>query len=819
VAGASETVNVPVNTAALGGGYRITVAQPGIQEVLYSQIGLGGAPGNIELTVNNQEVAVETAGDRLRFYVPAVGDRWNATSVYWLTYEAGDRRRISKSTAVVPPGPSKGAYEEGKWQENRLYEAGYRGADGDHWFHKKLSADAVLPPNTDVTQSDPAAVKAPVVLPPRSGVSIFSVAASDVTGQAVCNQPLQYHVQGMRAGGVVETQVVSWLPSKNCDHQPTSTAIVSTSQALDGMLLRLNPNGVMNSAVLLESVSWRRPVELNFQTAAGGVEFVTDAGAGSYTLSNLPASWQLYDVTVPDVPVIVAEGSSGGYTFNQAATALASRYYLANLAAVHQPAVQAHAPTQFGDVLGADAIYIGPSQFADELAPLLALRQQQGFKPLFVNVQAVYDVYGFGQISAVAIRNFLRHQTDWQNTGRQISVVLAGDATLDPFNYGGIANEQLVAPWMDEVDPFAKGLGSDFGEAACDACMAQLNGENPLTGDNLDARRQWFAADVWIGRFPVRNEQETADMVAKLVAFDSAPESQAWRTRSVFLADNYIKHLDEEQNAELDQAGDFASLSDNIVQMLPADAPVQRIYFDPAPQREVQIKCEQLAPTDPNSTYCNRVAAPNKPGYYLTQPRRVSESWRISDVVLGTGATTVKLPVNSLVMGTLSGGAGLVTYNGHSNHWQYAITEDREGAPDPKWLLNINDVRLLTNQNKPFIMLAMTCYTSQFVKPARNGTLDEVLVRAPNAGAVAVWGPTGLSEVNGHDMLQKGFVEQHLKQPVGSQRLGALMEAGYNQLLQGNGTLDPLMTFVLLGDPLTRARFGGAELYMPNIRR
>ncbi len=153
-------------------------------------------------------------------------------------------------------------------------------------------------------------------------------------------------------------------------------------------------------------------------------------------------------MTVAATPKIVASGSGGNYTLNQAAGG-AGRYLLANLAAVRQPAVAAHAPTQFGDVLAADAIYIGPARFSDELAPLLALRQQQGYKPLFVDVQGIYDVYSYGQVSAVAIRNFLRHQSDWQNTARQISVVLAGDATYDPFGYGGIANDTLVAAWMD----------------------------------------------------------------------------------------------------------------------------------------------------------------------------------------------------------------------------------------------------------------------------------------------------------------------------------------------------------------------------------
>jgi hypothetical protein len=606
---------------------------------------------------------------------------------------------------------------------------------------------------------------------------------------------------------VLDTQIVSSNLVPGCRKQTTSTAVYSTSQIIQDLALRLNPNGVRNTAVLLEAVSWRRPVELNFAGAAGGGAFATDAGAGSYTLTKLPPAWQLYDVTNPDAPLKVAGGSGGSYTLHQAAAAAGSRYILANLGMARQPDVRSQAPIQFGNVRGANAIYIGPAAFADELAPLLALRQQQGFQPLFVDVQAIYDVYGFGRISAAAIRNFLRDQSDWQNPARQISVVLAGDATYDPFNYGGVANGQFVAPWMDEVDPYARGIGADFGEAACDACIAQLNGDNPLVGDNLSDGRQWFSADVWIGRFPVRSEQETADLAAKLVTYDTAPEGGTWRLRNIFLADNYIKKLDDQLNADLDFAGDFAALSDNVIRMLAVPAAARRIYFDPAPNREVLIENNSIQP------------APNRPGYYLTQPRSVVETWRISDVVNASGTQKVTLPINSLVIGSLSGGAGLVAYNGHSNHWQFAKTEDRDSAPDPKWLLNINDVRLLANYNKPFMMLSMTCYTSQFVKPANNGTLDEVLLRATNAGAVAVWGPTGLSVVSGHELLQEGFLAQLHKQKSGSQRLGALIAAGYTAVLEDNVDLDPVMTFVLLGDPLTRARFGDTGLYMPTIRR
>jgi hypothetical protein len=636
-------------------------------------------------------------------------------------------------------------------------------------------------------------------LPLRSGISTFEIVATDTASFSQgCDKPYQYYVQGASAGSVLETQNVAWIPAPECLKQVTSTAVMSTSQSIDSLQIRLHANGFLNTSVLLESVTWRRPVDLNFLEVNSSVEFVTDAGAGSLALTKLPAAWRLYDVTTASAPQFVAAGSGGNYTLNQVDGAPASRYLLANLAAVGQPSIQAHAPAQFGNVRGADAIYIAPPIFADELSPLLALRQQQGFAPLFVDIQAIYDVYGYGQVSAVAIRNFLRHQSDWQNSARQISVVLAGDATYDPFAYGGIANETVVAAWMDEVDPYAAGVAAPFGEAACDACIAQLNGDNPVTGDNPNGGRNWFAADVWIGRFPVRNEQEVADLVAKLVAYDTTgSDADSWRMRKVFLADNYIKAVDGQQNAQYDYAGDFAALSDAVADELPNQTSVRRIYYDPAPDREIAYAQD------------GQTMIPAGNGYYQTVPRATPQGWRINDVAAA----------NSTTIQTLSSGAGLVAYNGHSNHFYYASTEDlRNTPPKDGWLLNTNEVSLLANTNKPFVMLAMTCYTSQFVKPAGGGTIDEWLIRAKNAGAIAVWGPTGLSVVSGHELLQEGFLRQLQAAPVASQRLGNLVTAGYTRVLE-SGPLDTLMTFVLLGDPLTRARIPTRELYMPTLSR
>ena len=161
-----------------------------------------------------------------------------------------------------------------------------------------------------------------------------------------------------------------------------------------------------------------------------------------------------------------------------------------------------------------------------------------------------------------------------------------------------------------------------------------------------------------------------------------------------------------------------------------------------------------------------------------------------------------------------------MVYNGHSNHWQFALTD--ASAP-VKWLLLTSDVDSLNNKDMYFIGLSMTCYTSQFPKPSAGGTLDERLFLRQDGGAIATWGPTGLTVVHGHDHLQKGFLKRLWSQPPMTQHLGQLTEAGYMDLLTTPGTaanLDSLMTFLLLGDPLTKARVNAnAAVYLPLIAR
>ena len=789
-----ETLSVPINDAALKNSYKITVNTAGIQEIHFDAIGGVPNPNTLRLTHRGQDVAIQVLADRLRFYAPSVGDRWNTTSLYWLVKEDGGLRMATSS--VTPSAVPGQAFERGTWRDNKVYDSLTPGADSDHWFNTAMTALPDAPPSALPAALIPIAPGLPTV----TGQGIYTASVS-VTSQI----PTQYCQSGAQsyklrfdaldsASTVLNSQTTAWNPAtfndNRCQIQENWDIAWNTAAVPTKVRLTLLASGLpgYQTSIRLDSMHWKRPVALSFADRGG--EFWTPAGAWSYTMAGTRPTDVLYDVSDPLAPSIVALANQSHFSQDHSTE---RHYVLADTTDLAQPSVLAHSPVNFGDVKAADAIYIGPIQFRTGLQPLLTLRSNQGHTPLFVDVQNIYDAYSHGYISAPAIRNFLRDQTDWQNTDRTISVVLVGDGTYDPYNY----EAKVVSGRTFAIPPYMADVDTYINETSCEPCFAQLHGEDPVTGDEPQAtnpKSNFFAADIWLGRFPVRTESELANMVNKIVAYEASSSSlTGWTARHLFLADNFIRSINTDNEASIDPAGDFAAYSDALVAAFGYGVYTQRIYYDPAPTRQVDF----------NGTASSSL--------YPTVARSPAEPWRTSSPAAARQGTIEQI----------NNGVGLMVYNGHSNHWQYAILESPSGDTP---LLSIADVGLLSNTNKPFVGLSMTCYTSAFARPANEGTLDELFVRKANGGAVAMWGPAGLTVAHGHDYLQKGFITQLRTSAPASQRLGSLVEAGYTSLLTSplTGSLDALKTFLVLGDPLTTMHLisGGDEpLFLPIVRR
>lgn len=756
----------PTNPIAAKNAVKIIVDKAGIQEFTGEALTQAGLDLNtldaskLRLDYQGGPIALQAEGlisgklastSILRFYAPNVGDRWNTTSIYWLSVDVTNGLRMA-TRDVTPAGATTRttAIETGVWRQNQFYEPRRAGADGDHWFYTPLFPPASL--QAAATYSSNVTVAIEHRLPSVSGTSTFSLNLTTSSGG-------QYMLQVAIPG---DPQNLSWTSTAAGVTTENWVQVVNTNAAPTALTLSVN-SPTPDTGILFDSVDWQRPVTLDF--GSKGARFHGMDGVWHYTWTNLPAGFTLYDVTQPATPSILAGASTTGFQDGPTAR----RYLLSGPGVVQTPRLLAHQPVNFASNGGTHVIYIAPQEFQAALAPLVAHRQNEGCKVEVVDVQRIYDAWSFGHTSFSAIRNFLRFAADSWNPS-PLAVIFVGDATWDPYDYEIKGTAHIFVPaYVAEVDPW-------LGETACDNCFVQLNGADPLTGDDPNGR--FFSIDMWTGRFPVKTKDELTALVDKIIRYETTPPAP-WQSTNIYLADNYVKSLGSSGVPQIDLAGDFAEYSEAIIALAPPRIQNTRVYYDPFPRL-----------SDPDGR----------------------ESWRIANAKTAFEA----------VIAAMNAGAGLVTYSGHSHHWQWAKTDESGGLPD--YLFSLYDPDGLTNTDRPFIILSMTCYTSQFHKPAFSGTvLDERSILKPRGGAVAVWGPTGLGVAYGHDLLQQGFHQALWGAPRMQGRLGELTEAGYTELLTKSPCCqEGLRTFVLLGDPLTPARvapFDGSTIYFPAMRR
>jgi hypothetical protein len=381
-------------------------------------------------------------------------------------------------------------------------------------------------------------------------------------------------------------------------------------------------------------------------------------------------------------------------------------------------------------------LYIAPRNLRNALSPLVALRYSQKVTTSVVAVEDIYNAFGDGLVGPTAIREFLRNVVQQQPNLR--AVTLVGDGSDDPLDRSGKKNPTLVPPYLAAVDPW-------IGETACDACYAQLDGDDALS-DELP--------DLQVGRLPVKTATELNALVSKIIAYETAPTG-AWNWRSLHLADNYL-----DARGKPDPAGNFPVYEETAAQMQPAGVLRQRLYFSPYKQ--------------PNPL-----------------------PWQEPD----------PLKAHARVLAMFNEGGAIANFQGHGQVDRLAYTEDTRGST-VNYLLGSADVAALNNRHRLPILIQMACLTSAFHRPLDNAaTIDELLVLAPKGGTIATWGATGMGLAYQHEFLQRGFYEALWATPNMDATIGDLTHSGLLSLFTNAACChDALRTFVLLGDPMTMAR-------------
>jgi hypothetical protein len=240
------------------------------------------------------------------------------------------------------------------------------------------------------------------------------------------------------------------------------------------------------------------------------------------------------------------EGQAYGITFALARSGTAGRTLLAFTEdqissraslAQHKPSNLAN-PREDDDLL-----IISHPDFVASLEPLVKLRQSQGHDIALVTIDQVFDAFNFGERSPYAIRDYL-HRAATLRRRKPQAVLFVGDASLDPRNYLGRGDSDLVPTRIIETQAFKTASDDWF----------------------TDFKETGFAT-IPTGRLPVRTPEEAELVVSKIVNYEKGSFAGAWNQQALLIADENI-------------GVDFSSEAGVAATSLPASLSATKILAD-----------------------------------------------------------------------------------------------------------------------------------------------------------------------------------------------------------------------------------------------
>jgi hypothetical protein len=154
------------------------------------------------------------------------------------------------------------------------------------------------------------------------------------------------------------------------------------------------------------------------------------------------------------------------------------------------------------------------------LNDLVALREGQGLRVEVVDVEDIYNEFGYGLATPQAIKDFLAHAYDnWVSPAPQY-VLLVGDSTYDykdNLNLGTINYVPTYLSWTEYM-----------GETLTDDWFARVSGNDAVP-------------DLYMGRLPAASVGQASDMVNKITTYEDRvdnPILKTWEKNVLLVADD-----------------------------------------------------------------------------------------------------------------------------------------------------------------------------------------------------------------------------------------------------------------------------------------
>ncbi|NOZ10995.1 MAG: hypothetical protein GXP09_08160 [Gammaproteobacteria bacterium] len=527
------------------GRVKITVKEAGLYYVDAAQaadlLGLGSAQfrkllkhRRIRLTNRGKSVAYikARANTGLYFYAEALESNFTDENVYWLSRGKGKQvhSRKGRRTGPAPDGQS---------------------------FLSRVQAEQDVVPVT-VTATDPAGdFWHWDVIIAGAASKVFTIQAAElasVTDEVSLNVNLQgysndakveldHHIKVDVNGQRVGDGYLSGTDAATLTFSFSQDLLQEGDNSIE--LGGLLDTGVAYSYVYLDSLELNyhrsyRALNNQLLLRGDGNEVITVTGFSDTNIFVL-------DISRPNRPkrikgVRVQQAGTAYQVSFRPSSPTAEYFVVANTAAKSAIAMVAEKATHLKRRRNsADYLLIAPQSLMAGAQVLADYRQAQGLSSKVVSLEDVYNTFGYGLRSPVAIKSMLEYvRHAWSGVPR--FVVLVGDGTFDYLDHWQVGGN-LLPPLL---------VATPFG-----GIMASDNAYADVVGDD-------GVPEFAIGRIPVLNAGELAVVIDKIKRY----EASTTLSSVTMLADKRDQ-----------SAGEFAVDSNALLTLLPQNISVDKIYL------------------------------------------------------------------------------------------------------------------------------------------------------------------------------------------------------------------------------------------------
>ncbi len=502
-------------------GWRIKVRETGFYKLTFPELLAAGVPidtiniNTLKIIHLGEEIAIKVIpGEAVVFYGESIDSKYTSDNVYWLTYggEAGLRMETTDGSPTAADVPESFSSME-HIEEDRFYRSMVAGDDDlDRYLWNYIYRND----NTD---------------PPTNIKFNYNIDLQDrLAGNLTLKIQLIGYLQEFSinpdhraAISINGTQVseVSWEGFSNIlmEVEVPSNLLVLGNNALEITALHTGHTEDLFFVDWLEV-----EYEKKFASESDILQFsYTISGEWNFVITEfMNAAIDIFDISDRNSPQWIDDAlitdNDGLFSAEFSDNLSGPKRYFAvdGIGYLTVDAIEADNPSTLAlESDGADYLMISHSNFLTAAARLQAQKTTQGLNTVLIDVQDIYDEFGYGITDVYAIRSFIAYAYEHSASSY---VLLIGDGHFDPKNNEGYGRKSYIPPFLAKIDP-------KIGETAADNRYAAVAGNDTLP-------------DLMLGRLSVNTTAEAQSIISKIITYETNPPEGDWKRQILAVTDN-----------------------------------------------------------------------------------------------------------------------------------------------------------------------------------------------------------------------------------------------------------------------------------------